>query len=463
MKKSVKFVIGLLVCIAVGVIVYKAVNRAPSSEMDRNMQAQAVLESGGCIMCHSENSDLPFYAGFPVIGSKITKDVQTGLKHEDLTVTFASLKDGEPIPEVSLAKIEKVVLDGTMPKPEYYLIHWGASLTDAKKEILMSWVKEQRLDNYLAQLEDKALAENLAGESVRPIMDTISVDIRKAALGYKLFHDPRLSADNTVSCASCHGLNTGGVDNKQYSEGVNGSLGGVNAPTVYNAVYNFVQFWDGRAGTLADQAAGPPLNPVEMASLSFDEIIAKLKADKLFTKEFQAVYPEGYSEASITDAIQEFEKQLVTLNCRFDQYLKGDKTAITADEQTGYEKFKENKCATCHVGINLGGQSYEFMGLMHDYFADRGAELTEEDNGRYKQTKHERDRHRFKVPGLRNVELTQPYFHDGSQKTLEDAVREMGKYQIGINMIDADIAQIVAFLKTLTGEIPAAANVKTSL
>jgi cytochrome c peroxidase len=272
------------------------------------------------------------------------------------------------------------------------------------------------------------------------------------ALGFALFHDTRLSVDNTVSCATCHALETAGVDNKQYSEGVDGQLGGVNAPTVYNAVYNFVQFWDGRAKTLADQAAGPPLNPIEMASTSFDEIIAKLEKDRKFAADFKKVYPDGLTEANITDAIEEFERTLITPDSRFDKWLSGDDAALTADELAGYQLFKEYDCATCHVGPNLGGQSYELMGLRRHYFADRGLELTVEDNGRFKETQLERDRHRFKVPGLRNVEHTWPYYHDGTRLTLEDAVRDMGIYQSDVDMTDKEVDQVTAFLKTLTGE-----------
>jgi cytochrome c peroxidase len=247
-------------------------------------------------------------------------------------------------------------------------------------------------------------------------------------------------------------LETAGVDNKQYSEGVQGQKGGVNAPTTFNAVYNFVQFWDGRAATLADQAAGPPLNPVEMASSSFDEIIAKLAADKHYVEAFAQVYPDGITQANITDAIEEFEMTLLTPNSPFDKYLRGDNNAISAEAKQGYELFKEYGCATCHVGPNLGGESYELMGLRKHYFADRGLELTEEDNGRYKQTKLERDRHRFKVPGLRNVALTAPYYHDGTRTSLKEAVCDMGTYQSGVALTDEEEDLIVAFLNTLTGE-----------
>ena len=211
-----------------------------------------------------------------------------------------------------------------------------------KKSMMLSWVKKQRETHYATGLA----CEEFANEPIQPIVDSIPVNPDKVELGKILFHDTRLSSDNTVSCASCHDLNTGGVDNKQYSEGVGGQFGGVNAPTVYNAAFNFVQFWDGRAGTLAEQAAGPPLNPVEMASQSFDDIIAKLAADKELTKRFMAIYPDGYSEKNITDAIEEFEKTLITPNSAFDRYLKGDKSAISQEAIDGYALFKENKCAT---------------------------------------------------------------------------------------------------------------------
>ena len=153
-----------------------------------------------------------------------------------------------------------------------------------------------------------------------------------------------------------------------------------------------------------------------------------------------------------TDAIEEFERTLVTPDSRFDKWLRGDDSALAADELAGYELFKTYDCATCHVGPNLGGQSYELMGLRRHYFADRGTELTNEDNGRYKETQHERDRHRFKVPGLRNIELTWPYYHDGTRLTLEDAVRDMGYYQSGVELTDDEVNQMTSFLKTLTGE-----------
>lgn len=429
------------------IVVYRAVNRVPSADLPHHERVYEIFDDGGCLSCHSADPKIPFYAKLPVAGKIVMKDIDSGYRAFDIEPFMEALKvDGE-VNAVDLAKIEKVVIDDRMPMPKYYLVHWGSSLTDAKRDIVLNWAADERIAMY-----DDDLPAARAAEPVRPIDPSVEADPAKVALGYALFHDARLSVDNTVSCASCHDLSTAGVDNHQYSHGVDDQVGGVNAPTVYNAVYNFVQFWDGRARTLADQAAGPPLNPIEMASESFDQIIAKLAADKDFAKAFNAVYPDGLTEANITDAIEEFERTLVTPDSRFDKWLRGDDSALNADELAGYELFKKYDCATCHAGPNLGGLSYELMGLRADYFADRGLEMTNEDNGRYKETQLERDRHRFKVPGLRNVEHTWPYYHDGTRVTLEEAVRDMGIYQSGVELTDIEIDNISDFLRTLTGE-----------
>ena len=448
MKKLVKWcAVCLLVAVAVMTVVYRAVNRVPSSELPLNEQVYEIFTDGGCLSCHSADPELPFYAKMPVAGEIVMADIDSGYRAYDMEKFMEDLKADADVSPVDLAKVEKVVLDDRMPMPKYYLVHWGSSLTPAKRSIVLDWVSQMR-----ARLYDDGLIGERANEPVRPIDLALDVDEAKAALGYALYHDTRLSVDNTVSCASCHELENAGVDNHQYSHGVNDQLGGVNAPTVYNAVYNFVQFWDGRAQTLAAQAAGPPLNPVEMASESFDQIIAKLKADRKFARAFAEVYPDGLTEANITDAIEQFERTLITPNSAFDKWLRGNDSALTDEELEGYLLFKKYDCATCHAGPNLGGLSYELMGLRRHYFAERGLELTHEDNGRFKETGEERDRHRFKVPGLRNVEHTWPYYHDGTRETLEEAVRDMGLYQSGVELSEGETAAIVAFLKTLTGE-----------
>ena len=448
MTKKKKFLFVVLALVAVALAVFRFMESAPSADLPQNQRVAAIFEMGGCLDCHSAEPQIPSYATWPIVGNMVMQDVNDGYRAFDIEPLVKALESGEStFNPVDVAKVEKVALDMRMPMAKYYLIHWGSRMTEAKRDIILEWAADYRKAYYNDGLEG-----DRAAEPIRPIDLSLPYDEAKAKLGFKLYHDTRLSVDNTVSCASCHGLNSAGVDNKQYSEGVEGKLGGVNAPTVYNAVYNFVQFWDGRAATLADQAAGPPVNPVEMASPNFEAIVEKLNADKEFVAEFKAVYPEGISQATITDAIEQFERTLITPNSRFDKYLRGDNEALTAEELKGYELFKKYNCATCHVGKNLGGESYELMGLRNHYFEARGLELTEEDNGRFKQTGVERDRHRFKVPGLRNVVLTWPYFHDGTRTSLKEAVCDMGTYQSDVTIPDEEEDLIVAFLHTLTGE-----------
>jgi cytochrome c peroxidase len=448
MKKLSLSIIVTLSIIALLVLIYRLSNSAPSEGIPLNASTIMIIDDGGCLSCHTYEPTFPFYSEWPIVGKIIHKDIKEAQKQIDLTGVYQFILENKPSGEVALAKIEKAITDGSMPPLRYSMVHWGSSITNKKRDIILNWVSQHRTEKY-----PNPLATNeFKNEPISPIDDKIETDSNKVVLGELLFHDTRLSLDNTVSCADCHDLSTAGVDNEGFSEGVGGKLGGINAPTVFNSVYNFVQFWDGRASTLALQAAGPPLNPVEMASNSFDEIIAKLNKDKEFLTKFLKVYPDGLSEANITNAIEEFEKTLLTPNSPFDRYLKGDKNAISAQQVKGYELFKHYECATCHTGSILGGQSYEFLGLSKDYFDDRGMELTIEDNGRFKETSLERDKHRFKVPGLRNVALTWPYFHDASQPTLEDAVRAMGKYQIGVEFSKEDIDLMVSFMNSLTGE-----------
>ena len=452
MKTSSKTILVAIGIVAIGAIVYRAVNTAPPESMPADEQIVKIFEDGGCAECHTADPALPFFSNWPIARKVITEDILNGYKAFDIIPMMTAIENGEAVNEVDLAKVEKSVMDGTMPLAKYYLVHWGSSLTRKKSDMVLAWVRNHRAQFYPNTLA----AAEFANETIRPIPDSVEYDPAKAALGELLYHDTRLSADGTVSCATCHGINTGGVDNLKYSEGIGGQLGGVNAPTVFNAVFNFVQFWDGRAATLADQAAGPPLNPVEMGSASFDEIVARLAEDKAFVKAFNAVYPEGLSQATITDAIAQYERTLVTPNSPFDRYLKGDKEALTAEQVKGFELFKEYNCATCHAGVNMGGLSYELMGQRADYFKDRELQersgLTDGDNGRWAQTGIERDRFRFRTPGLRNVALTYPYYHDGSVKSLEEAVGMMAKYQVGKELSAENIATITAFLHTLTGE-----------
>jgi len=298
---------------------------------------------------------------------------------------------------------------------------------------------------------DKPGATTAQGrEPITPIPLETNLDARKVALGKALFHEPRLSHDNTISCASCHDLAKGGTDQRARSLGINGAIGTINAPTVFNSALNFKQFWDGRAGTLEDQIDGPVQNAQEMGS-TWDEVVGKLRATPRYVSSFTEVYSDGISPSNIKHAIGQFERSLLTPDSRFDRFLRGDAAALSFGEKEGYRKFKAYGCVSCHQGVNVGGNMFETFGAMADYFGERG-NVTKADHGRFNITGREEDRFVFKVPSLRNITLTAPYFHDGSAARLEDAVAVMGRYQLGHALSAEDIAQIVQFLKTLTGE-----------
>lgn len=272
----------------------------------------------------------------------------------------------------------------------------------------------------------------------------------RVRLGEMLFFDPMLSSDDSVSCASCHFLHSGGADGRARSLGVGGAEGTINAPTVFNVAFGFAQFWDGRAATLQEQVAGPIHNPVEMNS-NWAQVIAKLERREDYRRAFAEAYPEqGMNAHTLADALAEFEMTLVTPNARFDRYLRGEPGVLSDDEIEGYNRFKRLGCASCHQGVNIGGNLFQRFGVMDDYFTDRGHPTTA-DLGRFNVTGREEDRHVFKVPSLRNVALTAPYFHDGSATTLEDAVKVMGRYQLGRPLSSEDVRLIVAFLESLTG------------
>lgn len=420
--------------------------RAAASDDPLYTKAMAVL-GAKCVNCHTPEYNLPFYATFPVARGVIEHDIRTGLQFVNYLETLLP-KEGAPVSEVILAKTEQVIVDKSMPPMRYLALHWNGGLSKAEQETVLAWIHDVRAKHYAT----KGVAPKFKHEMAQPLPDvaSLNLDARKVALGNKLFHDKRLSTDNSLACAGCHDLEKGGTDQARFSTGVGGAVGDINAPTVFNAGFQFMQFWDGRAADLQEQADGPVTNPIEMAS-NWEEAIPKLQQDEALTQEFLAVYPEGYSKDTITEAIAVFEESLITPS-RFDQYLRGKEDALTADEKRGYALFKDLGCATCHAGKILGGQSFEKMGLYEDYFADRGNPHTP-DFGRFNFTQQEADRFHLKVPTLRNIAITFPYLHDGTTSDLKEVVNIMVKYQTpraSISGNDADL--IVAFLNALTGE-----------
>ncbi len=451
MKKSLVTAIVILLALVLGFAVYRFAFRKSIPDAPVSQQVAAILEQNGCYSCHSGQDGTPFYAKLP-FADPILAHVEIGTRFWDLR-----REDLENPSEVLLSKLQHSVTSGNMPLVEYKLIHWGTGFNKAEKSLLTEWILSQRQERFATGTACEAYAQH----ALQPIPDSLSTDIRKVTLGRKMYNEARISLDGTLSCATCHVIDQGGADSRgtRTSEGIYGQFGGINAPTVLNAAFNVEQFWNGRAHTLADQAAGPPVNPVEMGDQTWEQICERLKEDASLVAEFQSIYPEGITQATVTDAIAEYEKTLITPNDRLDQMLKGDENALTEEEKKGLAAFMDNSCAVCHVGKTLGGQSFETLGIYEDYYAAREQSnpdivYNDDDKGLAGFTGDTADLHRFKVPGLRNISKTSPYFHDGTQATIEDAVRAMFRFELGVKEVpESDVASISAFLRTLDGEI----------
>lgn len=290
----------------------------------------------------------------------------------------------------------------------------------------------------------------LRHEPVQPLIKPTGINPDKISLGDRLFHEPRLGRDNDMSCSSCHFLEINGANHRSHTLGRNGVALDVNTPTVFNSSLNHQQFWDGRALNLHEQIDFVVTSKKEFAT-DWSTIIQKLKQDQSYINAFEKLYTDSITADNVRDAIVSFERSLITVNSRFDRYLLGDANAINQDEKKGYRLFKSYGCVACHQGSNVGGNLFMKFGVFGDYFSDQ-QKLTKANLGRFNITGNEADRNVFRVPSLRLAALTAPYFHDGSVKTLAEAVKIMAKHQLGRSIPDQDISYIIAFLKTLPGE-----------
>ncbi|NPA43786.1 MAG: cytochrome-c peroxidase [Chlorobi bacterium] len=278
----------------------------------------------------------------------------------------------------------------------------------------------------------------------------------KVALGKMLYHDVRLSKDNVQSCNTCHNVNTFGVDNQPVSLGNDGKPGTRNSPTTFNAAFHIAQFWDGREPDVEAQAGGPILNPVEMAMPGKEAVIERISKIKEYREMFPKAFPddpEPITFDNLTKAIAAYERKLITYRTRFDDYMRGDDNALTPEEKKGMETFINVGCATCHQGPLLGGTMFQKFGIYGNYWDYTKSKRI--DLGRYEVTKKEEDKYVFKVPSLRNIEKTYPYFHDGSVASLDEAIQIMAQTQLNKTLTPQQIEEIKTFLKSMIGDVPA--------
>ncbi len=285
----------------------------------------------------------------------------------------------------------------------------------------------------------------------------------KIELGKALFFDPRLSVSGTVSCNSCHNLMAGGDDGRPVSVGVHGQLGGIGSPTVWNSAYNTVQFWDGRAASLEEQAKGPLINDKEMGMKDHDMAVGRIRRLPGYVAMFKKVFPKDAEPVTIDNiarAIASFERTLITPDSPFDLYKRGKKSALSAQQVRGMKLVEEIGCTSCHTGPNFNGEGFAMGEGNYQPFPqvpgskyDKMYKLTE-DLGRFNVTKNPEDKNKWRVPTWRNVALTAPYFHNGEVKTLQEAVRVMAKTQLDVDLKEEQVNDIVAFLNALTGKFP---------
>jgi cytochrome c peroxidase len=451
MKKKVLVAVGIVVLVVVAFPISNSLRARAADPVllerldDPEAREMANRYAESCMDCHSGRTELPFYASWPGARSLIQADIEKARSMFDMERELFDPAVG--VTEAALAKIQRETAAGEMPLASYTAMHWRARWTAEDQQAQAAWARHVRARRDGAEDLDDPIYDR----PIYPLKRPGGLDDRKVALGEAMYHDVRLSGDDTISCASCHDLTKGGTDQERVSTGVGGQKGGINAPTTFNAVYNLAQFWNGRAADLAAQADGPPNNPIEMAT-NWEQVLGKLRQDPQVVEGFAAAYGELSPEA-IRDAIAVYEATLVTPNDGLDRFLRGDESALTAGQKRGWTLFSDVGCSTCHVGPAMGGTSYEKMGLHGNYMADRGDE-SDADLGRYAVTGDEHDTAHFKVPTLRNVALTYPYYHDGTVDSLDQAVRKMGHYERGRELTDNEVTAIIALLGALTGELP---------
>lgn len=288
---------------------------------------------------------------------------------------------------------------------------------------------------------------------IKPIPLSFIVNEGKSALGKKLFHEPRLSRNQKTSCASCHDLSTSGTDGKPLSAKFDGQPALVNTPSIFNASLSPYLYWDGSAKSLETQVT---TELQQHMGIQWENVILLLKTEPLYAREFSTLYEEGVSISSISNAIAEFERTLLTPNSRFDRYLRGDENAISPREKRGYILFAKHGCINCHQGVNIGGNMFEKLGVVYpppdSPWLTKSGGTPRPALGRFNVTGQEKHRYYFRVPSLRNIDKTAPYFHDGSVPRLEDAIRIMAYYNLGAQLPEPDVQDISSFLKTLSGD-----------
>ena len=416
--------------------------RVETGISDLQFQNFSRVLQNSCVDCHSTNlTAYPLYYQLPIARSVIDRDIE--IAKAALCLNRDQLSGAEPIAMSDLMAIARTVNDGSMPPANYRALHWsvGSGIGPHDKLAILNYVKSKSVQFQVKPISVEGSTENP----------------QKLKLGANLYVDKRLSSNATISCASCHILEKGGADGSPFPLVEVAKNNRFNTPSVFNSRHNFRQYWDGRAKDLKEFLASHLENSALQSS---DAVIAKLGSDPVYIELASQAYPnqpypnKTFDKEVVVDALAAYVGSLNTPSCNFDRYLKGEKV-LSAKAIAGWRLFQEKGCVSCHSGVNLGGMSFEKIGLKSDYFAYRLEKHqipeTDADAGRFNVTKVPSDRGKFKVPSLRNVALTAPYFHDGSVKDLDEAVNVMSEYQLGEKLSEKETEELVEFLKSLSG------------
>lgn len=426
---------GILLALAISLPISNLFIKRPSLAPNNNAEFKVVSDIlvAKCADCHTKDlAQYPLYYDFPIASNIAHENVRNA--QSSFLIDKQKLSGEIPFSESDVERLSRAMAKGDMPPAQYIALHWDSALNEKEQRILSKWI-------------DKRLKEF----DIRPIPSEnfFHPNAAKVALGERLFHDRILSGSQSKSCASCHSLEKGGADELQFSTSGGRQKATLNTPTVLNAAYNIAQYWNGRAANLKEQALEAVTNPNEMDA-DWNEVCSRLRNNESYQKQFLISYPNGgITATNVSDALAEYEHTLLTPGSRFDRYLQGDKHALSSEELEGYQLFKKHECFVCHTGPNFGGMSFEKLGKVKEYFTAEAPE----NRGRIDLTHRKEDLHVFKVPSLRNIELTAPYLHDGSAKSLTEAVQIMSEYQGDKPMTKEEIEKVVAFLRTLTSRL----------
>lgn len=402
--------------------------------------------SKGCRKCHSPITRKAINNNYPLLHDVVGREITTGIKSFQIEPLIVSVTNNSPLPNSYLNRLESVIIDGSMPPLTFEVLHPSSIITAKEKTQLLNWINSKKQQNRNGYF----LRQDVKNDGLLPNLENKPLSSDKVKLGSLLFNDKQLSKNSTFACSSCHDTQYGNITLKTDYLGQDVDRSTINSPTVFNSVFKHYTFWNITERKARHALEAYAFSPYSRGNSSIKNVEKKISKNSRLSGLFRTVYEGNITTDNIYNSILQFDCSVRKKVSRFDRFLTSDKTALTPEEKEGYQLFKKYKCHTCHAGSRIGEETAEVMGLKKEYFHNRDKEISQVDLGLYTVTGKEYDKYRFKVPSLRNIELTAPYFHDGNVKTLEQAVYEMAEYQVGVSLSHKEVQAITYYLKSLT-------------